>query len=70
MKYGYNSWGKKPDSNVPNNDDPLVKLKEIIMNHINMSVNSLRDGSLNWKVLVAKRLQSENTCLQSNCISL
>ena len=61
MTHDYNTRGKK-HGNV-SNDDPLTntKLEENIINHINASVNSLRDQFLNLKNIVIKRLQAENT---------
>ena len=71
MTHDYNTRGKK-HGNVSNDDDPLTntKLEENIINHINASVSSLRDEFLNLKDIVIKRLQDENTHLQSKCKSL
>ena len=71
MAHDYNTRGKK-HGNASNDDDPLTnaKLEENIINHINASVQSLRDEFLNLKNIIIKRLQDENTCLQSKCNSL
>ena len=45
-------------------------MEENIINHINADIRSLRDGFLTLKDIVIKRLQDENTCLQSKCKSL
>ena len=66
MTHDYNTRVEK-HGDSSNDDDPLTntKLEENIINHINASVSSLRDGFLNLKDIVIKRLQDENTCLQS-----
>ena len=65
-----NIRGKKPDSNIPNIDDPLVKLEENIVTHFNTSDQHLRDEFLNLNDIVIKRLEDENTRLQNKCKSL
>ena len=69
--HDYYTRGKK-HGNASNYDDPLTnaKLKENIINHINVDISSLRDGFLTLKDIVIKRLQDENTRLQSKCKSL
>ena len=71
MAHDYYTRGKK-HGNASNYDDPLTnaKLEENIINHINADISSLRDGFLTLKDIVIKRLQDENTCLQSKCKSL
>ena len=71
MTHDYYTSGKK-HGNASNYDDPLTnaKLEENIINHINVDISSLRDGFLTLKDIVIKRLQDENTRLQSNCKSL
>ena len=63
---------EKKHGNASNYDDPLTnaKLEENIINHINADISSLRDGFLTLKNIVIKRLQDENTRLQSKCKSL
>ena len=57
MTHDYNTRGK----NASNNDDPLTNTKlEENINHVNASVSSLRDGVLNLKDIIIKRLQDEN----------
>ena len=64
MTHDYNTRGK----NASNNDDPLTNTKlEENIHQINASVSSLRDGVLNLKDIVIKRLQDRNTCLQNKC---
>ena len=69
--HDYYTRGKK-HGNASNYDDPLTnaKLEENIINHINADISSLRDGFLTLKNIVIKRLQDENTRLQSKCKSL
>ena len=71
MAHDYYTRGKK-HGNASNYDDPLTnaKLEENIINHINADISSLRDGFLTLKDIVIKRLQEENTRLQSKCKSL
>ena len=71
MTHDYNTRGEK-HRNSSNDDDPLTnkKLEENINNHINASVSSLKEEFLNLKDIVIKRLQDENTCLQSKWKSL
>ena len=70
MTHDYNTRGKK-HGNGSNDDDPLTNTKlEENINHINASVSSLRDEFLNLKDIVIKRLQDENTRLESKCKSL
>ena len=71
MTHDYYTRGNK-HGNASNYDDPLTnaKLKENIINHINVDISSLRDGFLTLKDIVIKRLQDENTRLQSKCKSL
>ena len=66
MSNNYTTRGKK-HGNVSNDDDLLTntKLTENIINHINVSVSSLRDEFLDLKDIVIKRLHDENTHLQS-----
>ena len=71
ITHDYNTRGKK-HSNASNDDGPLTNanLEENIINHINASVSSLRNEFLNLEDIVIKRLQDENTYLQSKCKSL
>ena len=71
MAHDYYTRGKK-HGNASNYDDPLTnaKLEENIIDHINADISSLRDGFLTLKDIVIKRLQEENTRLQSKCKSL
>ena len=71
MTHDYNSREKK-HGNGSNDDDSLTntKLEENIMNHINATVGSIRYEFLNLKDIVIKRLQDENSHLQSKCKSL
>ena len=45
-------------------------MEENIISHINASVSFLRDEFLNLKGIIIKKLQDENTRLQSKCKSL
>ena len=49
MTHDNKTRGKKTDGNVENISNPLAKLVENIINHINTSVNTLRYEFLNLK---------------------
>ena len=48
------------------NHDPLVKLEENVINHI----NNLKEEIINLKDIVIKRLQNENERLRAKCSTL
>lgn len=72
MAHDYNTRGKERYGNSSIDDDPLAnaKFEENITYHIDASERSLRDEFLNLKDIIIKKIQDENTILQSMCKSL